>query len=284
MEQYRASVKSDLSDELVNTYLQRPVAGVITYAAASLPVSPNQVTLVSTVCGCAGGVILMMQTPALAAAAVLFYLKDILDSVDGQLARATRQFSRRGRFWDSLGDFAVNVVLFAGICTALIRDGSPPVLAFLLSLAGWCCVCLRISYQVFYQTSYLHHEGAYLTNRVSEELREEDLALDAVTVRLQKIFLCLYGWQDRLIAAIDARCRTQRGTPPTDAWYTDRTGLRFNSLFGMGTEFVVLTLCCAAGSIHAYVLMTLVGFNIVWGGAIGYRFFCAFRNSSSMIK
>ncbi len=283
-ELYRSSIKSDISDELANTYLQRPVAGVITYIAASTPVTPNQVTLLSTLSGIAGGIVLMTHPPSLASAAALLYLKDILDSVDGQLARATRQFSRRGRFWDSLGDFAVNCVLFAGICIALIGEGSPPARAFFLSLAGWCCVSLRVSYQVFYQTSYLHHHGAYSTNRVTEELRDEDLAGDVLTLLLQKIFLLLYGWQDRLIAALDARCRHMRGDPPIDAWYTDKAGLRINALFGMGTEFVAVTLCFAAGSLHSYLLITLVGFNVVWGAAILYRLLFAFRNSSSIRK
>jgi hypothetical protein len=284
MEMYRASVKSDLSDEVANTYLQRPVAGIITYAAASLPITPNQVTLASTLCGVAGGVALMTQPSSFAVAAVLLYLKDILDSVDGQLARATLQFSRRGRFWDSLGDFAVNVVLFAGICTALIREGTPPATACLLSAAGWLCLNLRVSYQVYYQSSYLHHHGAYSTNRVSEELLDEDRDIDDFTLLLQKIFLILYGWQDRFVAALDRRCRNMRGDLPADQWYTDTIGLRLNSLFGMGTEFVVLTVCCAAGSLHSYLLMTLIGFNLLWGAAICYRFFFAFRNSSSTIK
>jgi hypothetical protein len=283
METYRASVKSDLSDELANTYLQRPVAGVVTYAASLLPVTPNQVTLVSTLCGVAGGLTLMTQSPSLTAAAALFYAKDILDSVDGQLARATRQFSRRGRFWDSLGDFIVNVALFAGVGTALVREGTPVLSALIVSLAGWCCVNLRVSYQVFYQTSYLHNLGAYTTNRVSEEVRDEDMEADPLTLLLQRVFLILYGWQDRLIAALDAVCRARRGNPPAVDWYTDRTGLRFNSLFGMGTEFVAATLCLGAGSLHTYMLVTLGALNAVWAVAILYRFFAAPRSSSSMM-
>jgi phosphatidylglycerophosphate synthase len=281
---YRASIKSDESDELVNTFLQRPVAGVITYIAALLPISPNQVTLLSTLSGIAGGVALMVYPPAFTAAALLLYLKDILDSVDGQLARATTQFSRRGRFYDSLGDFAVNLVVFAGICLALIGEGTPPAFALFLSLAGFVCVNLRVSYQVFYQTSYLHYRGAYAMNRVSEELRHEDRDVDTFTLLLQRMFLVLYGWQDRFVAALDARCRAQHGDPPAVAWFTDRTGLSFNRFFGMGTEFVALTVCCAVGSLHAYVLATLIGFNALWGAAIVYRFFFALRNSSSMTK
>ncbi len=281
---YRASIKSDISDELVNTYLQRPAAGLVTYVLALLPVTPNQVTLVSTLCGIAGGAALIAKPAQLLPAALLFYLKDIFDSADGQLARATGQFSRRGRFWDSLGDFAVNGALFAGIAAALVHEGMAPVWALVLSLTGWLGVNLRVSYQVFYQTSYLHHLGAYETNRVTEELRDEDLAQDALTVLLQKIFIVLYGWQDRLIAALDAACRNRRGDPPADAWYTDKTGLRFNSLFGMGSEFVALAVCLAAGSLHAYLLVTLGGFNALWGAAIVYRLFFALRNSSSIMK
>ena len=73
-------------------------------------------------------------------------------------------------------------------------------------------------------------------------------------------------------------------TVPAVDWYADGTGLRFNSLFGLGSEFVAMTVCFGAGSLHAYLYVTLGAFNALWAAAIVYRFFFALRNSSSIIK
>lgn len=284
-EHYRQSVKSTSSDELVNTYLQRPVAGVIAYVLSFTPVTPNQVTFVSTAFGVTAGCMLAVHPPMLMAAGVFVYLKDLFDSADGQLARATQRFSRRGRFWDSIGDFLVNCFLFAGLFILLTQRGMTIPGALLSCALGWLGVNLRVSYQVFYQTSYLHTQGAYRLNRVTEEIRQDDReTMDGVTLLLQKIFLLMYGWQDRFVAALDARCRANAGSPTAEEWYTDAVGIRFNTLFGMGTEFVACAVCLSAGWIEAYLLLTLGVFNLLWIAAILYRFFFALRSSPSSSK
>ena len=109
MKFFRDSLKSDAyyADELINIYLLRPVASVIVWLLSPTPVTPNQLTLAAIVVGFAaaaayaGGPIVL--------AALLVSAKDILDDADGQLARAKQMYSRRGRFLDSIGDFAVDL-------------------------------------------------------------------------------------------------------------------------------------------------------------------------------
>jgi phosphatidylglycerophosphate synthase len=144
-------------------------------------------------------------TPAwTAAAGILLSCKDMLDSADGQLARAKKAFSRAGRFLDSIGDITVNVAVFAAIAWTLtfLREG-----AGLWVVPAWGAaflfLSLRVSYHVLYQTSFLHLSAAYTGNRTSEEIRDEDLKADSSTVALQRVFLLLYGWQDRLMARLD---------------------------------------------------------------------------------
>ena len=53
MYSYRNSIKSDKSDELINTYALRPIAGLIVWLLFDTPVTPNQVTLASIISGLA---------------------------------------------------------------------------------------------------------------------------------------------------------------------------------------------------------------------------------------
>jgi hypothetical protein len=67
---YKASVKSDKSDEWINVYLQRPLAGLITQAVYFTSVTPNQLTMVSILFGVAGGMLLALPDKQLTVAAL----------------------------------------------------------------------------------------------------------------------------------------------------------------------------------------------------------------------
>ncbi|MGA9407443.1 MAG: CDP-alcohol phosphatidyltransferase family protein [Bacteroidota bacterium] len=267
-------MKSDVSDEIVNVYLQRPLAGIVTRALFMTPVTPNQLTIVAALLGIAGGVLLSLQSAHLTAAALCFYLKDIFDSADGQLARAKHLYSRSGRFLDSIGDYIVDLFLFCGIFALLLRSGVQFQYALLIGIAGFLGINLRVSYHVFYQTSYLHWKKEYQTNRITEELREEDYHQGAATIRLQKIFYFLYGWQDRLMHRVDSWCL--KGININDEsvmakWYQDTAGLLLGGFLGFGTEFVLLTGCLLFNNIRMYLFFTIIVLNCVWFSAILYR-------------
>ena len=73
MYSYRNSLKSDTSDEIINTYLLRPIAGIIVWVLYYTPITPNQVTIVSIIYPVLGAPVgtgvtstggMAMQTPA----------------------------------------------------------------------------------------------------------------------------------------------------------------------------------------------------------------------------
>jgi phosphatidylglycerophosphate synthase len=203
-----------------------------------------------------------------------FYVKDLFDSVDGQLARAKQLYSRRGRFLDSIGDFVVNLSLFGGIFVLLVRQGSTSLLAFPVCLVGFLGIILRVSYHVFYQSSFLHTYKEYQTNRISEEFKPEDYGQDAFTVRLQTIFLSLYGWQDRLMNRIDVWSRRgidEASETVLTKWYRDTSALQLSGFLGLGTEFVLLTVCLLLHNIELYLFISIGVLNCLWVTAILYR-------------
>lgn len=270
---YAASTKSAVSDELINTYFVRPAAGLLVRRLYRTPATPNGVTAASIVAGCVAALLYAQPIPLHPAVAGLcLTLKDILDAADGQLARAKQLFSRRGRFFDSIGDFAVNLLVFGAIGWTLWRSTGQP-LVFVAALLGFLGTTFRVSYHVFYQTSYLHLHGTYLVNRITEDIKPEDRAEDPLTQWLQRVFLLLYGWQDRLMLRIDDWSR--RDLPRTEEfdtlWFADRTGLRFSGLMGLGTELFVLTLFSVMGSLEAYLVVNLVGLNALFGASVVYR-------------
>lgn len=270
---YTASLKSSESDEPINTYVIRPLAGIIVWVLYPTPVSPNQVTIASTVAGVCAAWMYTHGTPGdTMLAGLLVTLKDILDSADGQLARARQQYSRRGRFLDSLGDALVNVLLFAAIAVALSRFADAIYISLLAAFA-LLSTTLRISYHVYYHTAFLHLRDAYLVNRLTEEIREEDLQTDRTTLALQRLFQIVYGWQDRLVARLDRWCLGTEYT--TDAmrekWYGDRFAVRLSGFLGMGTEMAVLALFSLLDRLEVYLAVNVLIGNAMALVAILYR-------------
>lgn len=248
--------------------------------------TPNQVTIAATASGLAAAALYWQGTPLLTALAGLCLTgKDLLDSADGQLARAKGLFSRAGRFLDSLGDFAVNLAVFSAIAAAMVRSGSGAG-APLLCLCAFLGVSLRVSYHVFYQTSFLHLRNAYTGNRTSEEIRGEDAAEDRLTAALHRAFLVLYGWQDAFVARIDAACRGSSGrSGETDErWYGDVSGVRLSGFLGLGTELFLLMLCSVTDRLDAYLWINAAGMNLVWLVCIGYRGLILRRKISSSVR
>jgi len=255
---YKKSVKSSLSDELINTYLLRPLAGLVVRVFYRTPITPNHVTFASTIAGLVAASLYLKGDAFLTAIAGLCVtLKDILDSADGQLARAKQQYSRRGRFLDSLGDFVVDVAVFGALGWVLYAS-SGDWRMIVLSILGLFGITLRVSYHVFYQTSFLHLEQKYEVNRITENITTNDLTGDLVALRLQKAFQLIYGWQDRLMLRVDTWCRHGRADREfLIHWYSHPMGLRLSGLVGFGTELFLLMVCSLFNALALYLVLNV---------------------------
>ena len=280
--QYSSSVKSDRSDELVNTYVLRPIAGLLVRTLYRTPVTPNQVTIAAIIAGLVAAILYAGGTATTIAAAGLFItLKDLLDSADGQLARAKQLYSRRGRFLDSIGDFAVDAAVFAALGWTLQQSNALPV-PWVFAFLAFAGITLRVSYHVFYQASFLHLKGAYEKNRIIEEVTEVDLRGDQVALGLQRIFVVIYGWQDRLMLRLDTWCSGGgSGEAFRHSWYGDTTALRLSGFLGFGTELLLLTVCSVLNELRLYIILNLALMNGIFVCSVLYRRFVLRRRISS---
>ena len=282
---YTTSVKSVYSDELINTYFIRPAAGGIVRFLYKTSITPNAVTLLSILAGLNGAFFLLSPGFASAlTAGILIEVKDVLDSADGQLARVKQMSSRRGRFYDSLGDILVNAMLFLALGLSMAHENHNS-LYLLLAFIAFAGTTLRVSYHVFYQVSFLHLEQHYMTNRVQETITDSDRQADQVALRLQQIYQLIYGWQDGLMARIDRWCHglpiassSDMKADDASRWYGDRTGLVLGGLIGLGTELAVLAACVIFRRFDLYLIINIGVLNFVWIDTVIYRKFILSKN------
>jgi phosphatidylglycerophosphate synthase len=233
-------------------------------------VSPHQVIAVGLTVGLAGAFCLALGVVSrwwLTSGGFLLFLKNVLDKVDGSLARVRGQESRLGRFYDSLADFAVSLTSFCGVGYCLYSK-SGNVLWWPVAL--WACLgsLLQCSYFVFYQVAYITRvEGRQACNRLDERVTAEDLAMPPRVLRAQRFYNLIYGWQDRLVGRLDAWARWKTGAEamPDRQWFGQKWHLAAASFLGLGTHIALLFAAAVFDGLEWYLCWASVGGYLLAG-------------------
>ena len=232
----------------------RPLALLLVRAIRSTPIRSLHLTWAFIAAGAAAGVLIGAGTPtSLAVAAVLLQIKNLLDAMDGSLARAQNRPSQTGRFLDSVGDAFVHAVVFAGIAWAAApRLGHAVV--WPLALAALVSALLQCSYYSFHTVAWRTLRRGNIVSRIDERSRPRDGGFFLVV--LHRLYLAIYGWQDRWVQARVGRALGDPGavrTPAGLARMADgplfaRSHLTRVSMLGLGVQLLVLTLAAGAAA------------------------------------
>jgi phosphatidylglycerophosphate synthase len=245
------------------------------------PVTPNQITFLSLVFGLlSAGFYVSGRPNALVWGAVFLYGKVFLDNVDGNLARVRGTSSRLGRFLDSLADFLVTVLVYIGISFYLVQTTGDAKFWF-LGLFGLLVCFMQSTFFVFYLVSYTSRVGSYDKNRVDESITEEDQAAAEDNeslkwdLRLQTLFIWVYGWQDRLVEKLDFISRKLARVSETDEalgeWFGDRFFLTAISPLCLCTNNVMLAIFSLLGEVELFLILSISLMNFYWIGLLAYK-------------
>jgi phosphatidylglycerophosphate synthase len=179
---YWASLTSS-SDGLVDRYFNRPVGRILSRLLVRTAVTPNQVSVSSTIIGLVSAALFAMGTVGTAlAGALCLQLSAIVDCIDGDLARALYKQSTLGKWLDIVGDQVVHVAVFLGLGVGLWRSGSSaPVIA----LGVVAAVGVVLSFAVILQT--LRRPALRGQNRVQK-------LIDATSNRDFSVLLILFAF------------------------------------------------------------------------------------------
>ena len=235
-------------------------------------VTPNQITVLSLIFGLASAGFYISEIPnALVWGAVFLYGKVFLDNVDGNLARVRGTTSRFGRFLDSLADFLVTVLVYFAVTIVLVRNTGMPEY-WVLGLLGLAVCFLQSTFFVFYLVNYTSRVGSYEKNRVDESVTEEDRRgveegqTDPWDLRLQSLFVWVYGWQDKAVEQLDAFCRSLARVDDTEEalknWYSDRKFLAWISPLCLCTNNVMLVIFSLLNQLELFMVLLVSLMNL----------------------
>ena len=130
-------IRKDLAEPVVR-WIQEPAARPLVYAFKETPVTPNQVTGLSALLAIVAAYFFSFgDTRSMIQGGIIFEISLILDSVDGELARAKGMASEWGRIVDGIGDYVSSIAVLIGLMIGLPDSkGALLVLAFLIFLRG----------------------------------------------------------------------------------------------------------------------------------------------------
>jgi len=286
---YDKTLKTKTEDSFLNiqSYLyitSRQITKFLYYT----PVTPHQVILASLIFGVAASYLIIQPdiVMVIIGAALLFY-KNVLDKVDGSLARARGMDSRRGRFYDSISDFLVTLALFSAISYTLYQKYQSKGV-FIIGFAAMIFSMLQCSFFIYYQVSFIKITGKETVNRLIETVTEKDKASqDKLTLFLQRVFQIIYGWQDLLIYKLDMFLLNRleitkfkfKNSKFVSNWYKHKSFLTMASFLSIGTHMVLIAFFAVISSFEMYLFVNLILMNLLLIWFIIFHYFSIIKKT-----
>ncbi len=159
IEEFKTSLKHPSVEEIIDLYFFRPIAFVIVKLLHPLPITPNQLSLLSILVGIASGIFFAQGTHSNFIYGGLFYaLAHTLDCCDGMVARIKKNGTLTGRIIDGFADYTSATAVFIGMNIGINKAGFeyflPPLILLALSAASMIIHCIVVDY---YKSEFLAH-------------------------------------------------------------------------------------------------------------------------------
>lgn len=243
-------------EEVIDYYFHRPLASLLVKLLLPLPITPDQVTLLSAAVGLLAGLVMSLAVwHSLAWVTVggfVLLLSILLDCADGQLARIRGQCSPVGRILDGTMDVAAPTSVLLGFGVVLVARGGTFEYVWPVGLAAACSLVLHTSQYDGVKNLYLHCTRPDFSLGGKTLLSLEDIEAferqfraerDWGRVLLMRIWHGWIGSQQKTFAAWAELA--PRNEPERQLYIGIFFGyMRWWSWLGLGLHLFLLTLAC----------------------------------------
>lgn len=207
--EYKSSLKTIETEELLDLLIYRPLGFILVKAVKHTDITPNQLTLAALVAGISAGFAFAWGTPvAFMLGSALYFIFNVLDCSDGQLARLKHNGTPVGRIIDGIADYIAGIAVFIGLGIGFMHSFGNPYLWWLLLTTA---VVSNIAHSIVTDNERLKYlKYAYgRRDAFHEELEEYRLELqrlksqpgspwfDRFVLQSYLYYMELAGWIDR---------------------------------------------------------------------------------------
>ncbi|MDO5035863.1 MAG: CDP-alcohol phosphatidyltransferase family protein [Porphyromonas sp.] len=274
---YLSSLKSLETENYVDRIFYRPIGYKIARRLAPTGITPNTITYISILIGVLGGALFYYETPywAVIIGILLLVSANVLDCVDGQLARLTGIKSEIGRILDGVAGYFWFFTLYIALATRLYHATDSTVWYYIafLSMASHA---LQAGITDYYKTIHLRfissEKGAEF--ETYQEIKER---VDAMPNGFKKFVSRMYSgytWiQNKLTPSLGEMVLAIREHGSTgDQRLTFRKVsmiiMRLLNLLTFNGRTIPLFIIALTGSVQYYFLYEIIFLNIVLGSVI----------------
>jgi len=256
--EYRRSLKSTASEEILDLAIYRPLAFLLVKTISKTRFTPNQITTLSLLTAVASAVCLAQNTPvALRWSAAVYAFANILDCADGQLARLQNSGTPLGRVWDGVADYLSSLAIFLAIWWI-----SPAGTLWVVLLAAVSSAAHAGLFD-YHQSMFIaarNNRGDFLQEEIDrfadEVSRNLSGGVNAVRTVLMRAYVLYLKMQERFARRIT----------PREA--SDPRLIRFWSILGPTTNRTIFIFCALFGHVEIYLWIIVAGFNLWMIGCI----------------
>lgn len=171
--------------------------------------TPNQVTVCGAIVGIAAGHLYFYRALSINAAGMLLHVAaNLLDNVDGQLARLTNQKGESGKVIDGIGDYVVFAGVYIHLSWRHVSSGGSPWV-WLLAIAAAGCHAMQSGAAEFSRDAYARFACSRSTALQSAESLHRTAGVfprlhAGYTAMQERALPALAGLRDRALAAFPA--------------------------------------------------------------------------------
>jgi hypothetical protein len=136
-------------EEFTNVHFIHPISSWLVLKFIKLNITPNMISSFGMICGLTAGVCYYNYETSFFAffGFLLMFMWHVFDGADGQLARATQNFSEIGKVIDGVCDYVTFISVYVGISLALIPLYGSEIW-YLSIFAGLCHVVQSGAYEL----------------------------------------------------------------------------------------------------------------------------------------
>jgi hypothetical protein len=273
--EFELSLKSVETENTLDLYFYRPLGYWVARAFRGTRITPNMVTVLSIFVGAGSGYLFYFNKWTYSVTGILvMILANLLDCVDGQLARLTGRKSEIGRILDGVASDIWFTLIYVAFALQLTHTFGTAWFFLPATLSGLSHL-VQANVTDYYKTLHLYF--------VSKEKGREFHSLEQVKTQqktmqkgLYKFFYILYeaytGLQERLTPALQRMMKTLHGRYGDDLPETLRQDFRRQSrrlmkryidMLTFNGRTIVLFMVVLSGYVWVYFIYEGVVLNLV---------------------
>jgi phosphatidylglycerophosphate synthase len=189
--EFESSLKSVETENALDLHFYRPIGYHIARTIRNTGITPNMITILSVFVGAGSGYLFYFDTLAYSLFGILLMvLANILDCVDGQLARLTNRKSEFGRILDGVAGDIWFILIYTGLALQLSHTYGSGWF-FLPAVISGLSHLVQANITDYYKTLHLYFESKE-KGREFQNMEKVKAQKKAMNSGISKLFYLLY--------------------------------------------------------------------------------------------